>query len=92
MGHRPVTFSYAELRAATEDFSSSNKLGEGGFGQVHKVNLSLHHLLYFKYLTLHLKWIIAFSASLEYFLFYNVLHFTVLKCVLCRAHFRMGGL
>ncbi|XP_062093281.1 probable LRR receptor-like serine/threonine-protein kinase At1g56140 isoform X2 [Humulus lupulus] len=39
-GPRPVTFSYAELRAATNDFSSSNKLGEGGFGEVHKGTLS----------------------------------------------------
>ncbi|PON40425.1 GPCR kinase [Parasponia andersonii] len=39
IGHRPVTFSYAELRGATGDFSSCNKLGEGGFGQVHKGTL-----------------------------------------------------
>ena len=32
MDIRPLTFSYAELRAATNDFSSANKLGEGGFG------------------------------------------------------------
>ena len=38
-GPRPDTFSYAELRAATNDFSSSNKLGEGGYGPVYKVNL-----------------------------------------------------
>ncbi|KAL9684537.1 hypothetical protein QQ045_021978 [Rhodiola kirilowii] len=30
------TFSYAELRTATEDFSPANKLGEGGFGSVYK--------------------------------------------------------
>ncbi|TYH48262.1 hypothetical protein ES332_D10G055700v1 [Gossypium tomentosum] len=29
---RPNTFSYSELKAATEDFNPSNKLGEGGFG------------------------------------------------------------
>jgi len=34
---KPYTFSYAELRAATGDFNSSNKLGEGGFGAVYKV-------------------------------------------------------
>ncbi|GMN46950.1 hypothetical protein TIFTF001_016133 [Ficus carica] len=33
---RPLTFSYAELSAATNDFSSANKLGEGGFGPVYK--------------------------------------------------------
>ena len=36
---RPHTYSYSELRTATEDFSSSNKLGEGGFGPVYKVYL-----------------------------------------------------
>ncbi|KAK1307674.1 putative LRR receptor-like serine/threonine-protein kinase [Acorus calamus] len=35
-GARPNTFSYAELRTSTEDFSDSNKLGEGGFGRVYK--------------------------------------------------------
>ncbi|XP_022721697.1 LOW QUALITY PROTEIN: probable LRR receptor-like serine/threonine-protein kinase At1g56140 [Durio zibethinus] len=39
IGPRPNTFSYAELKAATEDFSPSNKLGEGGFGAVYKGTL-----------------------------------------------------
>ncbi|XP_050141586.1 probable LRR receptor-like serine/threonine-protein kinase At1g56140 isoform X2 [Malus sylvestris] len=34
------TFSYAELRAAAEDFNPSNKLGEGGYGPVYKGTLS----------------------------------------------------
>ncbi|KAL4291523.1 hypothetical protein GQ457_14G007910 [Hibiscus cannabinus] len=34
---RLKTFSYSELKAATEDFSPSNKLGEGGFGSVYKI-------------------------------------------------------
>ena len=37
MDARPYTFSYAALRAATEDFHPANKLGEGGFGPVYKV-------------------------------------------------------
>lgn len=36
---RPNVFSYSELRSATENFSSSNILGEGGYGSVHKVRL-----------------------------------------------------
>ncbi|KAI3466322.1 hypothetical protein Pfo_022985 [Paulownia fortunei] len=36
---RPYTFSYAELRAATDDFNPTNKLGEGGFGPVYKGTL-----------------------------------------------------
>ncbi|XP_042965126.1 receptor-like serine/threonine-protein kinase SD1-7 isoform X3 [Carya illinoinensis] len=32
-------FSYSSIRAATNDFSSENKLGEGGYGPVYKGNL-----------------------------------------------------
>ncbi|ESQ29847.1 hypothetical protein EUTSA_v10012006mg, partial [Eutrema salsugineum] len=37
---RPYTFSYSELRAATQDFDNSNRLGEGGFGPVFKGKLN----------------------------------------------------
>ncbi|XVF27188.1 hypothetical protein REPUB_Repub14bG0085300 [Reevesia pubescens] len=40
IGPRPNTFSYSELKAATEDFSPKKKLGEGGFGPVYKGTLS----------------------------------------------------
>ncbi|XP_019711194.1 probable LRR receptor-like serine/threonine-protein kinase At1g56130 isoform X2 [Elaeis guineensis] len=40
MTTRADTFSYAEMRAATDDFRPSNKLGEGGFGPVFKGKLS----------------------------------------------------
>jgi serine/threonine protein kinase len=33
-------FSYSELRKATHDFSGANKIGEGGFGSVFRVNMS----------------------------------------------------
>ncbi|KAI3716532.1 hypothetical protein L1987_67471 [Smallanthus sonchifolius] len=36
MGPKVKTYTYAELRTATADFSSSNLLGEGGFGPVYK--------------------------------------------------------
>ncbi|KAL4554480.1 hypothetical protein LXL04_039311 [Taraxacum kok-saghyz] len=36
---KPYTFGYGELRDATNDFSSENKLGEGGFGPVYKGTL-----------------------------------------------------
>ncbi|XP_019196517.1 PREDICTED: probable LRR receptor-like serine/threonine-protein kinase At1g56130 [Ipomoea nil] len=39
MDVKPYTFSYAELKAGTSDFSPSNKLGEGGFGSVYKGTL-----------------------------------------------------
>uniref|UniRef100_A0A7N2LKB0 non-specific serine/threonine protein kinase n=1 Tax=Quercus lobata TaxID=97700 RepID=A0A7N2LKB0_QUELO len=38
---KPFIFSYAELKTATEDFNPDNKLGEGGFGPVYKIDLSL---------------------------------------------------
>jgi hypothetical protein len=38
---RPNVFSYSELRSATENFSSSNLLGEGGYGSVYKVSSSI---------------------------------------------------
>ncbi|XP_062118262.1 probable LRR receptor-like serine/threonine-protein kinase At1g56140 [Humulus lupulus] len=39
MDVRPFTFSYAELKMATNNFDSANKLGEGGFGPVYKGSL-----------------------------------------------------
>ncbi|WZZ33108.1 hypothetical protein YC2023_016509 [Brassica napus] len=33
---KPYTFTYSELKSATQDFNLSNKLGEGGFGPVYK--------------------------------------------------------
>ncbi|KAL0010157.1 hypothetical protein SO802_005265 [Lithocarpus litseifolius] len=32
----PYTFSYEELKTATDNFSDANRLGEGGYGPVHK--------------------------------------------------------
>ena len=43
---RPDTFSYAEMRTATNDFNPANLLGEGGFGVVFKVCLLLLLLNY----------------------------------------------
>ncbi|XP_024022839.1 probable LRR receptor-like serine/threonine-protein kinase At1g56130 [Morus notabilis] len=40
LGPQQNMFSYTELRAATEDFNPSNKIGEGGFGHVYKGTLS----------------------------------------------------
>ncbi|KAF6147881.1 hypothetical protein GIB67_014461 [Kingdonia uniflora] len=40
VGPRPHTYSYDELKSATDDFSHANKLGEGGFGPVFKGKLS----------------------------------------------------
>ncbi|XP_058071801.1 probable LRR receptor-like serine/threonine-protein kinase At1g56140 isoform X2 [Magnolia sinica] len=40
MAAKANTFSYSELRTATDDFSPANKLGEGGFGPVFKGTLT----------------------------------------------------
>jgi len=37
---RPNVFSNAELKLATDNFSSQNILGEGGYGPVYKVTPS----------------------------------------------------
>ncbi|CAI9784046.1 unnamed protein product [Fraxinus pennsylvanica] len=52
MDARPYTFSYVELRAATDDFSLSNKLGEGGFGTVYKGTLADGRIVAVKQLSL----------------------------------------
>ncbi|KAI4323209.1 hypothetical protein L6164_022832 [Bauhinia variegata] len=36
---KPCTFSYSELKNATDDFNLDNKLGQGGFGPVYKGTL-----------------------------------------------------
>ena len=38
---KPNLYSYAELRAATDDFNPSNKLGQGGYGVVYKVRIPM---------------------------------------------------
>ncbi|KAL0909426.1 hypothetical protein M5K25_020296 [Dendrobium thyrsiflorum] len=48
----PNTFSYSELRTATEDFNQSNFLGEGGFGPVFKGKLHDGRMVAVKQLSL----------------------------------------
>lgn len=40
-----MVYSYNYLKAATQGFKASNKIGEGGFGSVYKVNF-FNFLLY----------------------------------------------
>ncbi|KAK8608250.1 hypothetical protein V6N13_023677 [Hibiscus sabdariffa] len=49
---RPDTFSFSELKAITEDFSPSKKLGEGGFGAVYKGTFSDGRVVAVKQLSL----------------------------------------
>jgi hypothetical protein len=44
---KPYVFSYSELSSATEIFSASNILGEGGYGPVYKVSFLLFSSLIF---------------------------------------------
>lgn len=39
-------FSYSSIKVATNDFSSENKLGQGGFGSVFKVSIFLNFRMY----------------------------------------------
>jgi hypothetical protein len=38
---QPTLYSYNVLRVATKDFHHNNKLGQGGFGVVYKVNFAM---------------------------------------------------
>lgn len=40
-------FSFAEIKAATKNFSHDNKLGEGGYGPVYKVLFSCSSMYYY---------------------------------------------
>lgn len=42
---KPLLFDLNEIRAATDSFSDANKLGEGGFGAVYKVHVSLIQII-----------------------------------------------
>jgi hypothetical protein len=44
---QPILYSYNVLKVATKDFHPSNKLGEGGFGAVYKVNSYFNFLIKF---------------------------------------------
>lgn len=37
MSLKTISFTYKQLKSATDNFSPSNKIGEGGFGPVYKV-------------------------------------------------------
>jgi hypothetical protein len=37
-GSHFTTLSFSQIKNATDNFSTENKLGEGGFGPVYKVN------------------------------------------------------
>lgn len=37
-----LTFDITTIAKATDNFASDNKLGQGGFGPVYKVNISLY--------------------------------------------------
>lgn len=45
MGHDLKSISFECIANATRNFSSENKLGEGGFGPVYKVQTRLFYIL-----------------------------------------------
>ena len=71
---KPFTFTYSELKSATQDFNLSNKLEEGGFEPVYKVSPIPKYL--------HIRWknIIFFPffpISLRFFLIVNSFCFSL---------------
>jgi len=56
-----LQFTFDTIRDATDDFSASNKLGQGGFGTVYKVsNAVKYHLLLGYSLRTHYSWLRRF--------------------------------
>lgn len=51
----PINYRYKDLKSATKNFSKENKLGEGGFGDVYKVNyLCVYCVQSFSITTIHI--------------------------------------
>ncbi|XP_016475173.1 cysteine-rich receptor-like protein kinase 3 [Nicotiana tabacum] len=48
----PVSYRFKDLKIATQDFNESNKLGEGGFGDVYKGTLKNGHVVAVKKLAI----------------------------------------
>lgn len=47
IGEHAKLYSYKELQTATENFSPANKIGQGGFGSVFKVIMTLRVYVWF---------------------------------------------
>ncbi|GFY87619.1 cysteine-rich RLK (RECEPTOR-like protein kinase) 42 [Actinidia rufa] len=78
----PVTFSYKDLKSATNDFSEENKLGEGGFGDVYKGTLKNGNIVAVKKLAIGSSRAKADFAS-EVTLISNVHHRNILRLLGC---------
>jgi hypothetical protein len=45
--HELPVFNFHLIEAATENFATRNKLGEGGFGPVYKVDIFLSYFVFY---------------------------------------------
>lgn len=77
MVDRPDVFSYSELKSATETFSASNILGEGGYGPVYKV----FHLFFSSFNFCLLSEELAETTQVYNFLFGHFFYFFLFSCV-----------
>lgn len=58
-------FSLRQIKVATDNFNPANKIGEGGFGPVYKVNYDLHFSVFISWSHFIFPWI---SLFLRYYI------------------------
>ncbi|KAG5529769.1 hypothetical protein RHGRI_030225 [Rhododendron griersonianum] len=78
----PMTFSYKDLKSATNNFSNETKLGEGGFGDVYKGTLKNGNIVAVKKLVMGTSTAKADFAT-EVRLISNVHHRNILRLLGC---------
>ncbi|KAG5529768.1 hypothetical protein RHGRI_030224 [Rhododendron griersonianum] len=80
----PKTFSYKDLKSATNNFSNETKLGEGGFGDVYKGTLKNGNIVAVKKLVMGTSTAKADFAT-EVRLISNVHHRNILRLLGCSS-------
>ncbi|KAJ0974320.1 hypothetical protein J5N97_016285 [Dioscorea zingiberensis] len=79
----PLNFRYRDLKAATDNFSEKNKLGEGGFGSVYKGTLKCGTVVAVKRLTVTAASRAKESFQSEVKLISNVHHRNLVRLLGC---------
>ncbi|KAK4278121.1 hypothetical protein QN277_016012 [Acacia crassicarpa] len=79
----PVNYNYRDLKSATKNFSSENKLGEGGFGSVYKGTLKNGKVVAVKKLTIRQSKRMEEEFESEVRLISNVHHRNLVRLLGC---------